>query len=446
MSSSATIRVVVLCGLLLPRLGLAEVPIDLPTALRLAGAQNLEVQIASQRLSEARARRLSAVLRFLPWLAPGLQYHRHDGRAQAVPAGTVAEGHFQSLAPGITVTVQLALGEAIYGYLAARQTSHASRRALEARRQDATLSAALAYFDLARARALVQVARESLRIAEDYRRELHQAVAAGIAFRGDELRVQAQSERYQIALRRAATEQRVAAASLAQVLRLDPALELVPQEGGLVPLALVDAGARLDELLRRALTQRPELAQSEALVAAARARKIGALYGPLIPRLSAQVFGGGFGGGPDGAAGTFGAAGDYAVGLSWRIGPGGLLDFGRVGASRARLAAAQLRRLKLRDRIATEVVTVLSRVQSLSDEIELARRNLTTASEALRLTRQRKQYGVGAVLEDLQAQQALNQARSDYFVTVAELNKAQYALHRAVGEPPNRPVQAAVSH
>ena len=38
------------------------------------------------------------------------------------------------------------------------------------------------------------------------------------------------------------------------------------------------------------------------------------------------------------------------------------------------------------------------------EEIALAKQNLGTANETLRLTRERKQYGVGIVLEDIQAQ------------------------------------------
>src|SRR5689334_13324280 len=77
-------------------------PIDLPTALRLAGAQNLDIQIARERLREAQANRRSALEQFFPWVAPGVQYHRRDGLAQAVPAGTISEAHFDSYSPGGT--------------------------------------------------------------------------------------------------------------------------------------------------------------------------------------------------------------------------------------------------------------------------------------------------------------------------------------------------------
>jgi len=141
------------------------------------------------------------------------------------------------------------------------------------------------------------------------------------------------------------------------------------------------------------------------------------------------------GGGPDGGPNNLGAEADYLVGLNWRIGPGGLFDSGRVNASKAQLAAVRLGEAKLRDAVTSQVVISITRVQSLWSQIGLAERNLATATETLRLTRERKQYGVGIVLEDIQAQQDLTQARSEYFTALAEYNKAQYALNKAVGGP-----------
>jgi outer membrane protein TolC len=121
------------------------------------------------------------------------------------------------------------------------------------------------------------------------------------------------------------------------------------------------------------------------------------------------------------------------VGLSWRIGPGGLLDFGRINASQARLDVAELTALKSSDDIARQVVESYTRVRSLSDQIAASRQSLSAASETLRLTRQRKQLGVGIVLEDIQAQQELVRGRADYLTAVAEFNKAQYVLGKVIG-------------
>ena len=411
-------------------------PIDLPSALRLAGAQSLDVQIAREHLNEAQANRQSALEQFFPWVAAGVGYHRRDGVAQAVPSGVISDAHFQSYSPGAALTAQVVVGDAIYNSLAAKQLVKASDQALESQRQDATVSAAQGYFDLAKAKALVEVVRQAQATSQDYQQQLHAGVSAGIAFKGDELRVQSQTEHYAITLRQALEQQRVAAANLAQLLHLDSRVELIPQETELAPLTLFETNTPLDRLVGQALATRPELKQSQAFISAARAGKNGAVYGPLIPSVGAQAFGGGLGGGPDGGPSNFGAEGDYFVGLSWKIGPGGLFDPGRVNASKARLAAAHLSESRLKDVIISQVVSSLARVQSLAGQIELAKHNLATATESLRLTRERKQFGVGVVLEDIQAQQDLNQARSDFVTALAEFNKAQYGLSRAAGNPP----------
>ena len=408
-------------------------PIDLPTTLRLVGARNLDIQIARARLDEARANRESAVEQFFPWIAPGVTYHRRDGLAQAVPSGVISDAHFESYSPGATLTGQIPLGDAIYNSLAAKALVKASDRALETQREDAILTGAQAYFELVKAHALVEVVQQAMQISQDYQQELHAAVAAGIAYRGDELRVQTQTEEYQISVQQALERERVAGVELSQMLHLDPRIILTPQDKGLEAITLVPTNSVLNHLVEQALRLRPELKQSQASLAAARVTKNGALYGSLIPSLGAQVYGGGLGGGPDNGPSNFGAEEDYTVGASWRIGPGGLFDTGRIHTTKARLATAELADAKLQDTIVADVVASLARMNSTAVQIQLAESHLNTANESLRLARERKEYGVGIVLEDILAQQALTQARSAYVTATADYNKAQYALHKAIG-------------
>jgi outer membrane protein TolC len=406
--------------------------IDLPTALRLAGAQNLDVRIARERLAEAKANHYSAVSQFFPWISPGIVYRQHDDLIQDV-SGNIIDVNKYSYAPGAAVGVQLDLGDALYKALATKQLTKAADHALEAQRQDSVLAAAHGYFDLALARGAVGVANESVRISSEYEVQLGHATEAGIAFRGDLLRARVQAERNRLALRQAMEQQRIAAARLAQVLRLQPSLELVPLDSDLAPLSLMETNAALAALVAETLGSRPELRQTAALTAAARDARNGAKYGPWVPTLGAQAFWGGLGGGRDGVSDTFGGQEDYVVGASWRIGPGGLLDFGRVRSTEARLRIAELSGDKVRDDITRQVVEAFTRSQSLADQLVTAQRALVAAEEGLRLAQQRKEFAVGVVLETIQSEQDLTRARLDYLKAVTEFDKAQYALARATG-------------
>src|SRR5262249_27010948 len=152
--------------------------------------------------------------------------------------------------------------------------------------------------------------------------------------------------------------------------------ELVPQDSSLAPLTLFPTNSSFGELLERALQTRPELKQNQAQIAAARAAQKGTVYGPLVPALGAQVFAGGLGGRPDHGPSTFGAEEDYLLSATWRIGPGGLFDLGRIRASKARLATVELGEAKIRDSVAAQVVSGWTRAQSLSDQMALAEKNL----------------------------------------------------------------------
>ncbi len=79
----------------------------------------------------------------------------------------------------------------------------------------------------------------------------------------------------------------VASAQLAQLLLADATADLRPTDPAIVPISLVAADTSLDDLVATGLMNRPELAESRALVAAALARWQQARTAPLLPRLDA---------------------------------------------------------------------------------------------------------------------------------------------------------------
>ena len=421
-------------GFLLPAYGeeTNAHPIDLPTALRLAGAQNLDIQIAREKLAEAKAMNASALAQFFPWISPGITYRAHDEKIQDV-AGNIIDVDKYSYAPGATVGVQLDIGDALYKYLASKQLARGAGHAVDSQRQETVFAAAQGYFDLALAQATVGVSQDSVKISTEYYQQLEHAVAAGIAYKGDQLRVRVQLERSQLTLRQASEQQQLASARLAQVLRLDPVVELVPDKV-MTPLRLFETNIALSPLVQHALQTRPELKQSQALIAAAQEIKSGASYGPLIPSIGAQAFFGGLGGGRQGVSDTFGPQEDYLVSLSWRAGPGGLFDFTRVNTAKARLRISEISGQKLMDEITRQVIEAFNRYQSLDEQLTTAGRLLAAAEEGLQLARQRRDFAVGIVLENIQSEQDLTRARMDYLKAVAELNKAQYALNKVTGK------------
>ena len=209
---------------------------------------------------------------------------------------------------------------------------------------------------------------------------------------------------------------------------------LVAEDSELAPLGLIETNAAITPLVSAALGSRPELKENRASLAAARDAKDGVVYGSLIPTAGAQVFLGGLGGDSDAGPSRFGEQEDYFVGLSWRIGPGGLFDFNRTKIAESRVKVAELSISKVQDSISKQVVDGLLRVQSLREQIGFAKQALITAEQGLQLAQMRREFAVGVVLENIQAEQDLTRARFDYLRAIADYNKAQYALSRALGK------------
>ncbi len=408
-------------------------PIDLPTALRLAGAQSLDVQLAEARWREAQASADSTVWALFPTISPGVGYRKHSGQLQDI-VGQVLDVNKESLSTGATLGVSLELGEAVYRRLAAKQVALAAGHQFEAQRRQTVLAAAAAYFDLCRSHQTVALLEDAVKTAREYHAQLAKGVNAGVAFKGDELRAASQTHRLELRLRQALDQRRGDAARLAQTLRLDIAESLRPADDRPLALTLTKTDAKLDDQVRLAISRRPELQAAGALQEAATQQGKAADYAPLYPTLGAQVFAGGLGGSPGSATRDFDNSADTFVTLSWKIGAGGLFDSSRSDGAKARLKQTQLGEARTRDEIVRQVVEAQASTHYLAQQLKIAEEGVKTAEAGYKLALGRKELAVGVVLETLQSQQDLIQARLDYALTVGEWNKAQYRLKFAVGE------------
>jgi outer membrane protein TolC len=407
--------------------------IDLPSVLRLAGADSVEVRIAQERLAEARAREDGTLWQMFPVISPGVTYRNHSGQLQDI-VGQVTDITKSSFGAGATLQLSLEIGESTYRRLAAKQMTLAAEHRLESERRRMLLAAAEAYFELTAAQATADLQEDAVRLASDLHRQVSAAVAAGLAAKGDEHRAFAQLTRAQIRREQARDARRGAAARLAEVVRLPVDVDLTPADRRPVAIAVPGSDRKLDALVQTALARRPELAEAERLDSAAQENLAGAKYAPLWPTLGAQVFGGGLGGSPSSARDDWGRSTDTQVTLSWRIGAGGLLDSSRVRAAEAAAAQGRLGIERIRDAVTREVVEAHAAVHATSAAVKSAQAGLKSAEDGLKLAAQRRDFAVGAVMETLQSQQDAVQARLEAVRSVADLNKARHRLKAAVGE------------
>lgn len=426
-------------------------PIDLPTALRLAGANNLQIALAVERLRQAETRLDGANALWLPNVNVGAGYNSHTGRLQDtagqildvrrnsffVGGGPVA-GNFPLTAgagPSPRLFMGIPLADAVFTRLAERQQVAASRADTAAALNDNLLRVGLAYLDLLGAHQQAGIARDAEANAKELVRLVESRVKAGTTLPADGLRASAELADRERQSRRAEESVRVASAELGRLLRLDPAILLVTAETQPVPIDLVDPETPLLALAEQGLTQRPEMARNQALVRASLERFRQEKWRPWVPSVAVGYSAGGFGGGTGNEFGKFGGRGDFDAVLAWEFRN---LGFGNRALQRERsslLAQANLTAEQTHDDILAEIARAHHQVKSRRDQTEAARRQLAAAAEALPLNFKGIVGGNLRAIEAQQAVQALATAQTQYLTSVTEYNQAQFQLLRAVGRP-----------
>lgn len=405
--------------------------VDLPTVLRLAGAGHDEVEQARARHAEAVAESKQAWQRFWPTLTVGAGWRGHEGNIQDV-AGAVFEANKRQYTVGGAVLVDWSPGDLYYGALVSEQRALAAAELAEKVHVDLILQAVDRYYSLLAAEAGIAVVADDLKLTQDYAEMIAGAVEAGTAFRADLLRVKTQASRTKLALRQAEEARDLAAAALAETLRLAPETALRPAKADLVPVSLMgDKGVAT--LIAEALGNRPELRAADAGTAAATLETERAKVAPLVPSLQAGYTAGGLGGGRAGQVGNFDDQQDFFVGLGWRIGPGGLFDRQARAIADAREAVALSQTSQVKAAIGREVVEAALRAQSAGDQITINDEAVSAAEEMVKLARERQASQLGVVLEYLLAQEELTRARQSRIDAVTGFNRAQHALKTAVG-------------
>lgn len=405
--------------------------VDLPAVMELAGANNDEVKLARLKHSETLIEERMAWQRFWPSFSLGTAFRGHDGRVQDI-AGLVFDASKRQYSLGTEILLDWAPGHLYFSALAAKQSALAAGHLAESARRDIVLEAVRRYYRLLTAEVELAILEEDLQLVREYGRQLHGAVDAGTAFRTDELRVELEVSRQERRLRESAEARDLAAAALAETLRVPPETELRPAKIDLLPVRLI---APLDDSthLAEAARNRPEMHAAAATREAAELERDRARLAPVIPNVRGGYTFGGLAGGITGNPGNLGDSNDYFMGFGWKVGPGGLFDKQSRKLAETRRDAATLQAGEVRASIGREVVEASARSRSARDRITLSEKSVSAAGQMATLARERQASQVGVVLEYLLARELLTEAKQNRARAVTEYNTAQHELRVALG-------------
>ena len=451
-------------------------PIDLASALKLAGVQNPEILLARERVVEAVALRQLAAAQLLPSINVGTNLDVHRGPLQQ-SNGNILKVHRDSLFVGLgsnavaagTVNIpgvvwNANVSDVIFAALYSRQVVRQRNFASIAARNDVLLRVALAYLELLRAEGRRAIALQTRDEAAEVARITANYAKTGQGRQADADRAATELQQRNAEVVQAEGEMLTMSARLAQLLGLDPSVRLHAIDGWVVPAPLVPDPVPLPELIAIAVTQRPELAERRAAIRAAMRQLQGARLLPFSPNLLLGFSTGQFGGGSNlVAAGfkqadgtiiqqprfdSFGERQDFDVVAFWTARNLGLGNVALVRLARSNLRSEDLRALEVLDRVRAEVAAAHARTFARFAQIETSERAVQSSQKAFQEDLIRTRNREGLPIEVLDSLRLLGRSRNAYLDAIIDFNRAEFELYVALGQPPAsclaRPVPASL--
>jgi len=421
--------------------------VTMANILASVAGRNPEVAFASQRYAEAYARLIAARVLWLPAINAGVGWNNHAGPVQASD-GAVSNAARSSLTAGLGVQTIGAGSPVVPGLFAnfhsadaifqpriANRAAAARDAAVRTRINDLLLETSLAYLELLRA-------HQSRAIALDIRFHAEQLAdaTANFAQAGEGTLADADRAATELSIRqnevvRAEEEIQVASARVVELFNDSPYLVLRPLEPTIVPIELVPLNVKLDELVPRGLSSRPELAEAQHLVGEAMHRYRLEKTSPFLPNVlmgtSYAAFGGGPGAEIDSTEGRF----DLDAIAYWQVRSLGVGEYAARREARARYDQMRFEQVRVMNQVAREVVQAHAQMQARHRQIAISQQAVTRAVDSFDRNLRRVKDLQGLPIETLQSIQALDQARREYLRAIVDYNAAQFNLQRALGWP-----------
>ncbi len=428
-------------------------PINLPTALQLADARPIIIAAAQASLQVAVAELKRTQVLWLPDVTAGGTWYRHDGGGTGNSGIEYIIGRDQYMI-GAGPMLTWPFADLIFLPRQAKDRVAAQRFDVQTARNDALRAVAEAYFNVQQARGRMAGAQDATEKATELAKEIR-ALSRDLTSPIEvdrALTALADIER-EMLLRY--QEWRVASADLTRELRLNPVTVIAPLEPPHLQVTLISPKEAVDELVPIGLLSRPELASQQALVKWALDRIRQEKIRPWTPNLiiapnavpaspfgtlMSGVFASDVNGQPQPWVGRF----DSLTMGTWHLLNLGLGNNALVQERQAEKQRELVELFRIQDHVAAEIVQAHARVQSAAlristteTEVKEARitfeGNLKAISETTRFGDRLEL--VNRPLEAVVALQQLMRAYNNYYVSVADYNKAQFQLFWALGYP-----------
>ncbi len=399
--------------------------VDLETVLKLAGADNLTVEEYRLHYQQALAEQSKAEEWWLPTLFTGATTHYLNGAAMNSDGRIFTDVDRNNVWAGIGISVELDFNQGVFGELAAAQKAEAAFQFSIAEKNQALLKAVQAYFDLQAEQFKATFLQALANQADKLAKQLDLQVEVGLRYQSESLLAQSNVGHLKIALLQAKAEWQKKSALLTNLLNLNPGIELVSADTALVPLTLEALPTETE-----GYSERPEFRGLKSELQGLQSSRLTANEGLLLPKLTVAVQNGVSGAYEGPTQNTF----EVNAALLWKIPLGRFTSQGDLKQWDSKISLQRNKLAQFKNRYRQETATASAQRQAAGEQVSISKQALQQSADVLSQSIDRQKLGTAKAFEVFQSQQFYLQAQIDYLQSVADYNKAQFALKVAQGK------------
>lgn len=411
--------------------------ITLKQAIEIGLSNNSGITAARWDSEAARARRHQAIGQQLPRISLVGSYTHYLDNQRLFPAGLPGDPTLLSkdISSGdIVLTFPIFNGGRLVNQTRAAELLYqASAHDLSRSREELVFNITSIYYTILAQHQVIKSQEFSLNTLEEHVKRIDALMQARKAANVDKLRTEVQLANVHQQLVRERNLIAIQYRILKNLLGTEEYTDTLTLQGD---LSIDTSGSviSIDTSITAALNSRDDYLAAKVTVEA-QARKIDIAKSSCLPSVYLR---GSYGvrsaiGQTVGTGNDLGDAGGVGLSMEMPIFEGGKL-LAIVKEQQANLAAAQERLLKIKQQVRFEVESAVLSIQSSRERLNAIMKSIEQAKEGYRIEQQKYNLGNGAIVDVLDAQNALLESETTYYRVLAEFHIAQAQLKLARGE------------
>ena len=411
-------------------------PLTLQQAIETALANNPEIAARGWDAAAAQAGRDQALGARLPWVGIVGGYTHTLDEQRLIPASRDGESGLFSrdiVSGDLVVSMPLFTGGRLVNQVnAADLLRKAAEQRLARSREELVFNVSSVFNSILAQEHVIESLEFSRKTLTEHVNRIDALITAQKAARVDRMRTEVRLADIEQQLVREKNLQSIQYRALANLLGLRASEKQLPLQGELEMQENIVL-PKLETALSVAREDRADYLAARSSLEA-QAKNVDVAKSGHLPTLSVQgSYGRRWATGPTtGAGDEQGDVGRIGMAMEVPIFEGGQVD-ADIREKRAALAAAQ-ERLRLLDlQVRLEVEAALLNVESSGERAVAIRKSIAQAKESLRIEQQKYNLGKGAIVDVLDAQAALLESETTYYLVLAEYHTAVAQLKLAMG-------------